>query len=502
MNNRRISNIVIVGGGSSGWMSAAAMANAFGKTKNIVLIEADDIAPVGVGEATIPAVRAFNRLLGIDEREFMRVTRGTFKLGIQFENWGAIGESYVHPFGLVGKDSWMANFHHFWLKAQRANIGKEYWDYSLNIRAAKENKFTLDLPAGLEYAYHFDAVGYALFLRHYAEALGVTRQVGTVNSVRLNSEDGCIDSLDLNTGENITGDLFIDCSGFKAVLTEKALQTEFEDWSHWLPCNRAVVVQTELQVPPAPYTRSIAHECGWQWMIPLQHRAGNGFVYCSQYCDDETAKYKLLNNVSGNALTDPKLIRFKTGRREQQWNKNCVAIGLSSGFLEPLESTSLHLAQTAITRLIKMFPEQGIHQSVINEYNRQSKFEYDRIRDFIILHYAVTKRDDSDFWRYCRSMSLPDSLAEKIDIYKNTASVYRDNDELFHEASWQQVMFGQGITPQSVHPVVDKLTPVELMNLLKKIDAGVTQKLAQYPSHHVFIERYCKASETFSSAMR
>jgi tryptophan halogenase len=491
---QKIERIVIVGGGSAGWMAAAALANAFERTKEIVLIESENIATVGVGEATVPAIRPFNKLLGIDEREFLRVTKGTFKLGIQFENWGEVGETYMHPFGLVGKDSWMANFQHFWLKGSQTGVAKEYWDYSLNIRSAKANKFNLDPAAGLEYAYHFDASLYAAYLRKYSEALGVKRIEGIINNVRTNRDNGFIDSLELEAGENIQGDFFIDCSGFKALLIENTLHTGFEDWSHWLPCDRAVAVQTKSVGEPIPYTRSIAHKVGWQWRIPLQHRVGNGLVYCSRYVSDDDAKALLLANVEGETTTEPRVIKFRTGRALQQWNKNCVAIGLSSGFLEPLESTSLHLIQTGLIRLIKMFPGDAINQPEVDEYNRQSKFEYDHIRDFIILHYHVTKRTDSAFWNYCRTMRIPETLANKIAIYEKTTSVFREQDELFHEGSWQQVMHGQGIIPQGFHPVVNKLSTNELMNFLSGIDINIAKLVDSYPSHQEFLDVYCKIS--------
>ncbi len=486
--------IIIVGGGSAGWMTAAALSNAFGATKKIILIESDAIGTVGVGEATIPAVKSFNTLLGIDEAEFMRNTQGTFKLGIQFENWGAQGDSYMHPFGLVGKDSWMANFQHFWLKAKRKGVAKSYFDYSLNIRAAYSNKFFIDSNSGVDYAYHFDAGLYAAYLRKYSEARGVVRIEGMIDQVQTRSDNGFIESVSLTSGETIAGDIFIDCSGFRALLIEHTLHTGFEDWSHWLPCDRAVAVQTESVGEPVPYTRSIAHQSGWQWRIPLQHRVGNGLVYCSRYLSDDDAKKLLLENLEGAPRAEPRLIKFKTGRALKQWNKNCIAIGLSSGFLEPLESTSLHLIQTGIVRLIRMFPGDEINQSEIDEYNRQSQFEYERIRDFIILHYCVTQRTDSPFWNYCRTMDIPETLARKIQVYKNTTSVFKEQDELFHEGSWQQVMLGQGITPQDYHPVVDKLSDDELMRLMNSIEKEHDQYLIRFPSHQQFINHYCSAS--------
>ncbi len=490
---KKNSRIIIVGGGTAGWMAAAALSNAFAATKKILLIESDAIGTVGVGEATIPAVKSFNKLLGIDEAEFLKATQGTFKLGIQFENWGAPGDSYMHPFGLVGKDSWMANFQHFWLKAWRRGMAKSYFDYSLNIRAAKANKCVIDPATGLDYAYHFDAGRYAAYLRKYSEARGVTRVEGIIDKVQTRSGDGFIQSLKLASGETIEGDIFVDCSGFRALLIEHTLHTGFEDWSHWLPCDRAIAVQTESVGEPVPYTRSIAHPVGWQWRIPLQHRVGNGLVYCSRYISDGEAKKLLLDNVQGAVKTEPRLIKFRTGRALKQWNKNCIALGLSSGFLEPLESTSLHLIQTGIVRLIKMFPGDDIRQCEIDEYNRQSRYEYERIRDFIILHYHVTRRTDSDFWNYCRTMAIPETLARKIAIYKSSASVFKEQDELFHEGSWQQVMLGQGITPENYHPVVDKLSDEELQRLMVSIENEHNQYLARFPGHPQFIDHYCKA---------
>lgn len=487
--------IIIVGGGSAGWMSAAALSNAFGTTKQIILVESETIGTVGVGEATIPAVKSFNKLLGIDEAEFLKTTQGTFKLGIQFENWGAIGDGYMHPFGLVGKDSWMANFQHFWLKASRLGMAKSYFDYSLNIRTAYANKCMIDPATGLDYAYHFDAGLYARYLRKYSEARGVTRIEGLIEKVQTRAADGFIQSLRLTSGEIIEGDIFVDCSGFRALLIEQTLHTGFEDWSHWLPCDRAWAVQTESVGEPAPYTRATAHNIGWQWRIPLQHRVGNGLVYCSRYISDEDAKKLLLENLQGVVRGEPRLIKFRTGRALKQWNKNCISIGLSSGFLEPLESTSLHLIQTGIVRLIRMFPGDTLNQSEIDEYNRHSKYEYERIRDFIILHYHATQRRDSDFWNYCRTMAIPETLERKMTVYKNTTSVFKEQDELFHEGSWQQVMLGQRITPASYHPVVDKLSDDELQRLMSSIEKEQDQYLARFPSHQQFIDHYCKAGQ-------
>ena len=489
-----INKIVILGGGSAGWMTAAALSNAFGKTKQIVLVESDAIGTVGVGEATIPLIESFNTLLGIKEQDFLSYTNGTFKLGIKFENWGGQGESYIHPFGIPGKDSWMANFQHFWLRGQQLGVAKAYSDYSINIRAAEAQKFAKDSAAGLAYAYHFDAGLYAKLLRTYSEPKGVKRVEGKVQDVQVDTTTGYIQELKLGSGEVISGDLFIDCSGFAALLSEKTLNTEFEDWSHWLPCDRAWAVQTDLVEKPAPYTRSIAHAAGWQWRIPLQHRMGNGCVFSSRYMSEEKARELLVGSVEGGLRTEPRLVKFKTGRSVKQWNKNCVSIGLASGFLEPLESTSLHLIQSAVTRLIRMLPADEIQQPIVDEYNRQSKFEYETIRDFIILHYCVTSRTESDFWNYCRTMDLPQTLQNRIDIYKHNPSVFREHDELFHEGSWQAVMLGQGLQPKTYHPVVNELSEAELVRFLQSIDNGISQRVAQYPSHTDFIKNYCPSN--------
>ena len=489
-----INKIVILGGGSAGWMTAAALSNAFGKTKQIVLVESDAIGTVGVGEATIPLIESFNTLLGIKEQDFLSYTNGTFKLGIKFENWGGQGESYIHPFGIPGKDSWMANFQHFWLRGQQLGVAKAYSDYSINIRAAEAQKFAKDSAAGLAYAYHFDAGLYAKLLRTYSEPKGVKRVEGKVQDVQVDTTTGYIQELKLGSGEVISGDLFIDCSGFAALLSEKTLNTEFEDWSHWLPCDRAWAVQTDLVEKPAPYTRSIAHAAGWQWRIPLQHRMGNGCVFSSRYMSEEKARELLVGSVEGGLRTEPRLVKFKTGRSVKQWNKNCVSIGLASGFLEPLESTSLHLIQSAVTRLIRMLPADEIQQPIVDEYNRQSKFEYETIRDFIILHSCVTSRTESDFWNYCRTMDLPQTLQNRIDIYKHNPSVFREHDELFHEGSWQAVMLGQGLQPKTYHPVVNELSEAELVRFLQSIDNGISQRVAQYPSHTDFIKNYCPSN--------
>lgn len=492
LNNALIKQVVIVGGGTAGWVTAALMVKLLGKTVNFTLVESDKIGTVGVGEATIPPILNFNQALGLDEQAFLKATKGTIKLGIQFEHWRQQGDSYMHAFGSIGKNFPFCDFHHFWQKARQQGDSSSLWDYSLNYQAAIHNKFAplpqipnTNLP-GLAYAYHFDAGLYAQLLRSYSEAKGVTRIEGTVAQVNQNTASGFIESLTLESGQNVSGDLFIDCTGMAALLIEKTLHTGFEDWSHWLPCDRAMAVPCETVKPIVPYTRSIAHAAGWQWRIPLQHRTGNGIVYSSKHCSDEQARDTLLNNLDGKILADPKVIPFKTGRRSQQWNKNVVSMGLASGFLEPLESTSIHLIQTAATRLIKCFPHNGINSSEVASFNQQSQIEIERIRDFIILHYKATERDDSEFWRNCRDMAIPASLSEKIELFKASGKIFRDYEDLFTEAAWQQVMIGQGIMPQDYHSIVDSLGDEqlqELMTNLKTIIAGTVDKM---PNHETF----------------
>ncbi|NQY63723.1 MAG: tryptophan 7-halogenase [Alteromonadaceae bacterium] len=502
MNDNQIKDIVIVGGGSSGWMAAAMLAKTLGKGRQITLIESESIGILGVGEATIPPIRLFNNALGINEVDFIRHTQATFKLGIQFENWGAQGESYMHAFGDIGRGLGFTSFHHYWLQAQKMGNSSGFWDYSLNYQAAKANKFTkmeqiAGTPlSGIAYAYHFDAVLYADFLRKFSEQLGVKRIEGKVVETNLQASTGAVDdgfirSVTLENGEHVTGDLFIDCTGFSALLIEKALKTGFTDWSHWLPMDRAIAVPTESNGELIPYTRSIAHKAGWQWQIPLQHRVGNGHVYCSKYTSDEEAKQTLLNNLSGKMLAEPRMFKFTTGMRKKLWNKNCVAIGLSSGFLEPLESTALHLVQASITRLIILFPDKQFHQADVDEFNRQSTVDYEKIRDFIILHYRATKRDDSAFWQACQKLEIPESLQQKIDLFKSHGRIFREQNELFSEAAWQQVMLGQGLMPKSVHPVTEQLSREQLEEFLNNLTSIINKTVGNMPDHGDFIAKHC-----------
>jgi len=493
LRSSNVNRVVIVGGGTAGWMAAAALGKLMGRNLDISLIESDQIGTVGVGEATIPLLSAFHQLLGIDERDFMRQAQVTFKLGIQFENWGAIGDKYLHGFGIVGQDCWACPFHHFWVKSVKLGNKAPLTEYLLHRHAANAGRFELDRKNGLAYAYHFDATLYAKYLRRFSEQHGVTRIEGRIVDVATSRENGGIESLTLESGRKIEGDLYLDCSGFRALLIEQALHSGYADWTHWLPCDRAIAVQTRSVGPPRPYTRSIAREAGWQWQIPLQHRVGNGLVYCSQYLSDDDARKLLLDHVDGESISEPRLIRFRTGRRLKQWNRNCVSLGLASGFLEPLESTSLYLVQSGIVRLMHFFPTRGIDQLEIDEYNRKSRLEFEYIRDFIIMHYHVTQRDDSPFWNHCRTMDIPDSLSHRLELYKRNGRIFREDFELFFDGSWSQVMTGQRLMPEGYHPIVDMMSDQELKGLLSEIRSRHAQTVSRYPSHEAFLDEYCRA---------
>jgi tryptophan halogenase len=489
----RIRKVVIVGGGTAGWMAAASLAKLIGKNLDVSLIESDQIPTVGVGEATIPTMLVLHQLLEIKEQDFVTAVHGTFKLGIGFENWRNVNEDYIHSFGYTGKDSWAAGFQHFWLKGKQEGISKDYGQYCPELVAAKDNRFAILPNQSLNYAYHIDAGLYAGFLRKIAEEHGVKRVEGKVVEVSVDEQSGYIEHVKLESGEILEGDLFVDCSGFRGLLIEQALHTGYDDWSHWLPCDSAVAVQTRSVGPPIPYTRSIAREAGWQWRIPLQSRVGNGLVYCSRYLSDEDAIQTILDNVEGETITEPRVIKFRTGRRRKHWNKNCVAMGLASGFIEPLESTSIHLIQRAIIRLIQMFPYNGMREPEVSEFNRQMDDEIENIRDFIILHYHVTNRDDTKFWRHCRKMSIPESLQHRIDLFKETGRVFRADSDLFAENSWIQVMLGQGLMPEQYHPIVDQMSDSELRQFLQGAEASVVKQVGRLPEHQAFIDHYCKA---------
>ena len=493
MQNRRIHKVVIAGGGTAGWMAAAAFSKLLGKTLDITLVESEEIGTVGVGEATIPPLRAFHELLNVKEQDFLKAVQATFKLGISFEGWGDVGEDYIHSFGWAGKDSWAAGFHHFWLKGKRRGVSRAYGEYCNEWLAAKQGRFAVLPNRKLNYAYHIDASLYAKFLRGIAEAHGVKRREGLIEQVEQDPDDGFITALRLRSGQRLEGDLFIDCTGFRALLIGRQLGVGYEDWGHWLPCDRAVAVQTEAVAQPIPYTRAMARAAGWQWRIPLQHRVGNGVVFSSRHWSEDEAVGRLLGNVEGEALTEPRVIRFGGGRRRRHWHKNCVAVGLASGFIEPLESTSIHLIQRSVIRLLQMFPYDGIREPNVNEFNDQMHFQLDNVRDFIVLHYHVTRRDDSDFWRQCRAMAVPDSLAHRIELFKHAGQVFKVPRELFAETSWVQVMLGQGLEPAHYHPIANMMTDDELAGFLAGIQGSVDQLVRQLPAHQQFLDHYCKA---------
>lgn len=491
-----IKKVVVIGGGTAGWMSAALLKRVLGNRVEIELVESEAIGIVGVGEATIPPIQHVNSVLGIDEAEFLHETKSTIKLAIRFENWRVNGEQYYHTFGAPGKSQAFCHFHHFWTRAQQAGYKTNLWDYDLNYLCAEAGKFAKlqvnDSMWDMPYAYHFDASLYGAFLRKYSEKRGVKRTEGLIEDANLNAETGFVDSLVLKDGRVIEGDFFIDCSGTRGLLIQQKLGTGYEDWGHWLPCDRAMAVPSERFKETTPYTRSIAHSAGWQWRIPLQHRNGNGLVYSSRHYSDDEAADILLNNLDSKAIADPKIIRFRTGRTRKQWNKNVVAVGLSSGFLEPLESTSIYLIQSAIVRLIHLFPNAGVTPELTNEYNRQSKTEYELIRDFIIMHYYLNERDDSDFWRYTRNMDVPERLTRKIELFRANGTLTQDQLDIFLEPSWLQVMLGQGVMPQDYHPIADNLSVEQLKDKLNQTMQLKREPLPKIPGHDEFLGMFGK----------
>ncbi|GAB3467966.1 tryptophan 7-halogenase [Massilia terrae] len=500
--HKRISNITVIGGGSAGWMAAAALATYLGKGATIRLVESEEIGIVGVGEASVPHIRQFNgQMLGIDEAEFVKRTQGTIKLGVQFNHWGRIGDSYLHGFGAIGRSLGPLPFHQFWLKLRLAGRAGPIGDYSPQTMMAPRGKFAPgdrnagpDSPLGdIAYAYHFDAGLYARYLRELAEARGVQRIEGKVVSVQQRADDGFIESVTMESGQVVGGELFVDCSGFRGLLIEQTLETGYVDWSHWLPCDRAMAVASEKLETITPYTRSTALAAGWQWRVPLQHRTGNGYVYSSKYCSDDEAVATVLANIDGKALGEPRPLRFVTGMRKKFWNKNVVALGLASGFLEPLESTSIYLAQSGITRLLSLFPKQDFNPLLAERFNRESAFEYERIRDFLILHYNATERNDTPFWDYCRTMDIPDTLREAIDLFRSDGRYFRNGEDFFALPSWVQVMLGQRIVPQSYHPIVDELPEGRLLDYVEGTRQMLEHAVASMPTHAEWIDRYWKA---------
>ena len=494
-----LKSIVIVGGGSAGWMTAAALAHAVGQTCAITLIESEVIGTVGVGEATIPPIRNFNQRLGIDEATFVRETQGSYKLGIQFVDWGRKGHSYFHPFGQYGAEFDQVPFYHHWMHEHLAGRTKGPIDeFSMCWAMAKAGKFAHPSPdrrliqSTFDYAYHFDAGLYAAFLRRFAEARGVTRIEGRVVDVSLRGHDGFIDSVTLDSGMAVAGEFFIDCSGFRGLLIEEALHAGYDNWQAWLPCDRAVAVPCE-KGEFTPYTRSTARAAGWQWRIPLQHRTGNGYVHCSQFISEDEASAELLGSLDGKPLADPRTLRFVTGKRREFWRKNCVAIGLSAGFMEPLESTSLHLIQYAILRLIALLPDAAMSPLLAREYNAQTAREYELIRDFLILHYKASERDDSELWRYCAAMPIPDTLQYKIDHFTAHGMLVAEGPELFANPSWIAVYLGQGITPLQAPALAAMRPGVPVAERFAQIRQAMAEAVATMPSHGEFIARHCAA---------
>jgi tryptophan halogenase len=502
MNEHAIKKVVIVGGGTAGWMAAAAFSrflnNGYTQT---TLIESEEIGTIGVGEATIPPLINFNRMLGLDENEFVSATQGSFKLGIEFVNWGGIGQSYFHPFGAIGHDINGIHFHQLYLRERQRRVLPDISAWSMSAVAASLGRFARaeeggnPALAGLLYAFHFDAGLYARYLRHVAESGGVVRTEGRVVDVALRGEDGFVEAVTLADGRRIEGDLFIDCSGFRGLLIEQALETGYEDWTHWLPCDRAIAVPSALTGPPDPFTRATARSSGWQWRIPLQHRMGNGHVYSSAHISDDEAERVLLDDLEGAPLAEPRRLAFTTGRRRLAWNRNVVAMGLSSGFVEPLESTSIHMVQAGISRLLALFPDKAFDPTLRDEYNKQVQDVYEDVRDFIILHYHATARDDSDFWNQCRTMSIPDSLAGKIHMFRTRGRLFRETAELFSRPSWVAVMLGQNILPEHYEPVVDALDEERVAAAMEQMRQSILQTAERLPSHGEFIARSCRAPD-------
>ena len=482
-------------------MAAAALAKVLERSCAIRLIESEEIGTVGVGEATVPHLKLYNTILEIDEAEFIREVRGTFKLGIQFVDWGRIGDRYIHGFGIIGHDYGLLPFHQYWLKLFLAGKATEIGAYSLNTAAAPLGKFMTsahDIPptsplANITHAYHFDAGLYAAYLRRYAEARGVRRTEGKVVDVELRGTDGFIEAVTLESGERVSADLFIDCSGFRGLLIEQALHTGYENWTHWLPCDRAMAVPCENVGPPTPYTRSTARAGGWQWRIPLQHRTGNGYVYSSAYISDEAARETLMGNLDGRALAEPRVLKFTTGVRRKFWNRNCVAIGLASGFMEPLESTSIYLIQSGVARLLNLLPDRSFSPVLIERYNTQAAFEFERIRDFLILHYFATERRDSPFWQYCGNMQIPAPLADNIALFRDSGRFFRHAEEMFAITSWVQVMLGQHILPRNYHPAVDLIPEREVNELVSGVRNVIANCVQAMPTHAQFLARYVQA---------
>ena len=497
-----VQKVTIVGGGTAGWMTAAVLSKWLSKVE-IKLIESDEIGIIGVGEATIPHIRNFFALAGIDTLKMISESKATFKLGIEFIDWGAPGEKYIHGFGKIGRDMLWLHPHQLWLaaKARIPNRVQHFDAYSLNCVACHRNKFAFGDPrspnsplAGLDYAYHFDASLLARYLRSESEARGVERVEGKIVDTILHPETGFVEKVRLADGREVGGDLFVDCSGMRALLIGQALGNGYEDWNQWLPCDRAQAVPCESIEPITPYTRSTARTAGWQWRIPLQHRIGNGYVYSSSLISDEDAAATLLGNLDGKPLADPRPVKFAPGRRLKSWDRNVIALGLSSGFLEPLESTSIHLIQTGIHRILAMFPSTGFSAADIDEYNLQARTEYEDVRDFIIAHYKVTRRSGDPFWDHVRTMAVPDSLSERFELFRSSGRFFKHNaQELFSEESWVQVLIGQGLEMRA-DPVTEFVADDELGEFLADIAQTNEEVAAEMPDHGAFVRSLPKSS--------
>ena len=497
-----IKRIVIVGGGTAGWMAAAALSRLkTGHDLDIVLIESEAIGTVGVGEATIPPFVEFNQLIGVDEQDLLAASQGSFKLGIQFENWGRKGDSYIHPFGAYGYQMGGIAFHQVWHKFRGDGDKRPIQVFNVETMAAYFGKFARsadfqrdDVPP-INYAYHLDAGRYAALLRRVSEGRGVVRKEGRIGDVKLDGETGHVASVVMDSGEDVSGDLFIDCSGFRGLLIEQALETGYEEWTHWLPCNRAVALPCGRDdgAPPPPFTKATAHDAGWQWQVPLQHRNGNGHVYCSDYMSDDQALDILVNNLAGKPAADPNFLRFVTGRRKKFWNKNVIALGLSAGFMEPLESTSIHLIHTGINKLMALLSLDGINQMQEDSFNRLTAKEYARIRDFLILHYNATERGDTEFWNYCRTMDVPDSLTEKVELFRLNGQIFREDDELFTETSWAAVMMGQRIGMGGNNAIANTLDVADTRKELDEMEKSIRFLVQKMPGHGEYLQRYCPA---------
>ncbi|KAA9130900.1 tryptophan 7-halogenase [Marinihelvus fidelis] len=494
-------DIVIVGGGTAGWMTAAALAATVGKDYRVRLVESDQIGTVGVGEATLPQMKDFNDHIGILEAEMMARTQATFKLGIEFRDWGYPGSSYIHPFGEFGRPRGGVDFLQHWVRARQAGEAEPIEAYSYAVQACRHGRFDFpvedksEINSTYAYAYHLDAGLYAAYLREFAQARGVERTEGRIVGVDRHAESGLVEAVQLESGEKVSGDWFIDCSGFRSLLLGETLEVPFEDWSEWLPCDRAVAVPSERDDRPAPFTRSTALEAGWQWRIPLQHRTGNGHVFCSRYISDDEATARLLENLDSAALADPRVLRFQAGRRSRSWEGNCIAVGLSSGFLEPLESTSIYLVQVAIMALTRLFPRRRPEPALINEFNRLVDYEYDRVRDFLILHYHLNQRDDGELWRHCREMSVPDSLAEKMELFRRRGFIDRYRFGLFAPPSWISVFLGQGLSPAGHEPLADNTPLEDAIGRMRELQASIDSRVQVMPAHGEFVADYCPATK-------